>query len=216
MNTEKEKIEKLALTVATLVGDISQKIVSSWKNELNVLKNVDIHPSAYGTLLLEAAMFGHYYVGEKFKQNMNKEEQKIFSDALNDHMILITSLLLDHQDKEKNFDGHKKMIRNMYENFAPDLHQKLSEYKGSSILDVLEARLRRIFNATDEFKIRFFENTLKNRVMLKIADLLSGDGSNNKYTNNTFLDEKIIDILANSLFAELSQLDYHHVLRSTI
>ena len=31
---EKENIKTLALTVATLVGDISQKVVSSWKNEL--------------------------------------------------------------------------------------------------------------------------------------------------------------------------------------
>ena len=74
MNTmEKEKIKTLALKVATLIGDISQQNVSSWRNELTVLKNIEIHPSATGALLLEASMFGHHYVGEKFKQNMNKE-----------------------------------------------------------------------------------------------------------------------------------------------
>lgn len=208
---ENENIKTLALTVATLVGDISQKVVSSWRNELKVLKNVDVHPSAYGTLLLEASIFGHYYVGEKFKQNMNKEDQKIFSDALNEQMVLIVSLLLDHKDKEKDFEGHKKMIREMYENFAPDAHQKLSEYKGNSILDILQIRLRQTFNATDEFKIRFFENTFKNRFMMKVAGILSGDGSNNKYANDVFLDEKIIHILANSLFTEFSKLDYNEL-----
>lgn len=208
---EKENIKTLALTVATLVGDISQKVVSSWRGELKVLKNVEVHPSAYGTLLLEASMFGHYYVGEKFKQSMNKEDQKIFSDALNDQMILVVSLLLDHKDKEKDFEKHKKMIREMYENFAPVAHLKLSEYKGNSILDMFQIRLRQTFNSTDEFKIRFFENTFKNRFMMKVAGILSGTGSNSKYANDVFLDEKIIYILANQLFAEFSKLDYNEL-----
>lgn len=211
MNMEKEQLEKLALTVATLVADISQKVVSSWKNELKVLKNIEVHPSGYGTLLLEASMFGHYYVGEKFKQNMSKDDQKIFSNELDDKMVLMVSLLLDHKDKDKDFEAHKKMIREMYEKFAPEAHKQLAEYRGNSIHDVFKVRLRQTFNNTDDFKMKFFENSFKNRLRLKFAGLLSGDGSSNKYANDTFLDEKIIYLLADSLFAEFSTLDYNEL-----
>ena len=46
---------------------------------------------------------------------------------------------------------------------------------------------------------------------MKVAGILSGDGSNNKYANDVFLDEKIIQILANSLFTEFSSLDYNEL-----
>lgn len=212
---KKDNTERLALTVATLIADISQKVVSSWKNELKVLKNIDIHPSAYGTLLLESAIFGHYYVGEKFKQHMCKDDQKIFSDELNNHMVLTVSLLLDHKDKDADFEKHKKMIREMYENFAPEAHRQLSDYKGDSILDVFKLRLRQTFNETDDFKVKFFANTLKNRMMMKFARILSGNSADNKYASDDFLDETIIYILAGSLFSEFSALDYNQLSKSS-
>ncbi|MFA5778438.1 MAG: hypothetical protein WC870_03070 [Candidatus Paceibacterota bacterium] len=208
---KKENIEKLALTVATLIADISQKVVSSWKNELKVLKNIEIHPSAYGTLLLESAIFGHYYVGEKFKQHMEKNEQKIFSNELNDKMVLVVSLLLDHKDKEKDFAKHKEMIKEMYENFAPSTHKFLEGYKGNSILDVFRIKLRQTFNDNRSFGIRFFENTLKNKIMIKWADYISGSKEKNEELNGIFLDETVINILANSLFSEFSTLDYNQL-----
>lgn len=211
---EKENIEKLALTVATLVGDISQKVASSWKSELEVVKNIKIHPSAYGVLLFEAAIFGHYYVGEKFKQHMNKEEKEIFSKALNDHMVMIVSLLLDHEDKEKDFEGHKKMIRKMYENFAPGKHNALANYKGDNILELFRVALRQTFNDTDDFKLKFTNNSFKNRILLKVAGAFIG--SDSKYAGDVVFDEKIIFTLADSLFSEFSKLDYNELSKNAV
>ena len=208
---EKETVEKLALIVATLVADISQKVVSSWKNELKVLKNIEVHPSAYGSLLLESAIFGHYYVGEKFKQHMSTEDQIIFTKELNNQMVSMVALLLDHKDKDKDLEKHKKNMREMYENFAPETHKMFAEYKGESILYLFKLKLRQTFNDTDVFKIKFFENSFKNRIMMKVARVLSGDGSKNKYANDDFLDEKIIYILADSLFTEFSAIDYNQL-----
>ncbi len=202
-------MDKLALIVAILIGDISQKVISKWKGELEIVKNVKIHPSAYGTLLLEAAIFGHYYVGEKIKQHMNKEEKEIFSDALNKHIILIVSLLLDHENKKKNFEGHEKMIRELYEKFAPGKHNALANYQGDNILELFREALRQTFNGADNFKLKFINNSFKNRVLLKIVGAFIG--SKSKHTEDIFLDEKIIYTLADSLFYEFSKLDYNEL-----
>lgn len=211
---EQNSIITLAATCAALVGDIVQTSVSSWRAELKVLKNVEVHPSIFATLLLEATIFGHYYIQEKFRQYINKDDYDSFSYALNEQVIYISSLLFEHKDKEEDFEGHKKMIREMYELFAPAVHQQLSQYKGNSILDILQVNLKRIFNTSDYSTVRFFENTILNQLRMKIAALLtSDDGANNKYVNDIFLDEKIVNTLAQTLLLEFSKLDYHELSR---
>jgi hypothetical protein len=207
---EKEQINKLAITTATLIADISQKKVMAWKSELEVLKNISIHPSAFGTLLLEASIFGHYYVGEKFKKHItNKEDKKLFSDELNDKMIFAVSLILESNKSKDNYNEHKKEIKETYEHFAPTEHESYSTYKGDNITELFRERLRQTFNNCDKFKIMFFENNLKTRIMMKVAGIISG--SDDKYSSHSFLDNKIIYNLADNLFSEFALLDYNQL-----
>jgi hypothetical protein len=205
---KKENLEKLALITATNIADISQDTVSSWKSELKVLKNVEVHPSAYAALLLESSIFGHYYVGEKFKEHMNENDQNIFSEELHNKVIFMLSMLIESKDVEKNSKTHEDMTRKMYETFAPEKRKFLSECKGNSILDVFRLGLRQTFNGCDDFKIKFFENTLGNRMRMKFAKLLTNKDTVNKFADDEFLDEQIFYTLADSLFSKFSALNF--------
>ena len=209
---KKETIEKLALTVATLVVDASQRTISSWTNELKVLRNIQIDRSAFAMLLLESVAFGHYYVGEKFKGYMNESERKIFADELNKKMIFMLALMLDSKDKEKNSEAHEAIIKEMYNKTVPDNHKALANYKGNTIIDLFKETLRQIFNSND-FKIKFFENTFKNRLKLKIGGTLSSSNTSSKFKDDIFLDNKVLYVIPDTLFAEFSAMNYEQLNR---
>jgi len=205
---DKTKIEKFSLIVATLVTNISQKVISAWVSELKVLRNIEINSSAFTCLIIESVIFGHYYVGQKFKGFMNKDDAPVFLSTLNDKMIFMMGVLLESE--EKNTDSHEEKIRRVYQELLPERHEALASYRGSILELFKEGGLRRIFNDND-YKIKFINHSIVSSIKMKIAKMLSGSNPDFKYANDIFLDNKVLFVLADSLYKEFSGLDYNQL-----
>lgn len=206
---DKTKIEKLSLIVATLITYISQKVISAWTNELKVARNIEIDNVAFTSLIFESVIFGHYYVGQKFKGFMNKDDAMVFLGALDEKVIFLLSVLLESE--EENMDAHEEKISRVYKELSHAQHEALASFRGSILELFKEGGLRRIFN-DNNYKIKFINHSIVSSVKLKIAKMLSGGNPEFQYANDIFLDNKVLFVVADNLYKEFSGLDYNQLI----
>jgi hypothetical protein len=204
---EKDRIGKLALATATTIVAISSESISSWIDEIKVQKNIDIHGAAHGGLILDSVIFGHYYIGEKIKRHMNEDDSRIFEAMLKEKVIFMISFALKSDDKTRDANTHNETIRKLYDEFMPEKHEALVRYKGGTILDLLKAGFWRTFNEND-FGVKFFRNTLMGKLVMKFCLFVIMGTGGSQLAKDTFVDGKVLDMLADTIFARFSSCNY--------
>lgn len=207
------KEEKIDWDLHDIASKINAQVVATtaalndaWRNELNTLK---LPNGVLNKLWLETAYFGAYLLEKRFSASLGEQKSKEVNKYVRDGFLLIVPNTFS--DGEEN-EELKKWIASEYDRTL----EMYENYKGVDVKALFQNLVRDVFNATEDSRMKFIDNTFWTRFKLKLAFFLAALGGNKefmeKHENEVYLPHENLTAFATSAaqaFANVSESDIH-------
>ena len=203
-------IKEIAQTVGIQIEvNIAAFTKDIWRTEFEAITNIKIPQSAIDGMVIEGIYFAIFYLGQRIKGFFNNEEMAQFNTELKNHIIWVLSeLYFESPFKTTDPERHQKGVEG-YVNAYFDLRMMAySIFNEGNISLLFKKYLLQVFNSND-FKIKFVENTPKARFWLNFAHGLAGP--NGKFANDTILDIKILDLYVKTIVDSLVEINVQQI-----
>ena len=193
------------------LNDASSKIVvntiattaslnDQWDQILITKFNSSIVPYVHNRTWLEIAFLGAYTLLQRTQTAFSAEDyEKISAEVRNGLLRMIMTVVFDEQDAEK-----RKSLEEVIKTQLDKSFELYKNHTGDTAL-ILRDRIRDIFNASEEAKIKFVENNWKTRWGLGFA--LGFPDVQSKYKGTQFINTDFLLTVAQTIASEFRNLD---------
>ena len=161
---------------------ITAALNDAWRKELISLNLPGI---VLNRLWLETSFFGAFLLIKRFTKPLENTRKEKINSIIRDGYLLIVPDMFGSDKVEK------KQVQDYFASEYDKTLEMYEKYEGVDTKTLFCGLVKNVFNASEGSKVKFIDNSFKNRLGLKTAFFLAALGGNkefmNKHANEVFI-----------------------------